>query len=61
MRRKEVVERRDLNRARTAELLDMFGFLDIDPIVVTSSERPAILEEFLVWADLRRTRRVIGA
>jgi uncharacterized protein (DUF58 family) len=61
MRRKEVVERRDLNRARTAELLDMFGFLDIDPIVVTASERSLILEEFLVWADLRRTRRVIGA
>ena len=35
--------------------------LDIDPVVVTSSDRADILAEFLVWTDLRRTRRVIGA
>jgi hypothetical protein len=39
----------------------MFRFLDIDPVVVTTNDRAAILEELLIWADLRRTRRVIGA
>jgi uncharacterized protein (DUF58 family) len=61
LRRKEISTRRAQNRARTAALLESFRFLDIDPVVVTSSDRAAILEEFLVWADLRRTRRVIGA
>ena len=42
-------------------LLDTFRQLDIDPVVVTSSDRGDILAEFLLWTDLRRTRRVIGA
>lgn len=61
LRRKEVAARREHNRARTAHLLETFRFLDVDPVVVTTNDRPAILEELLVWADLRRTRRVIGA
>jgi hypothetical protein len=61
LRRREVAERREHNVARTRELLELFRFLDVDPVVVTSSERSAILEQFLVWSDLRRTRRVIGA
>jgi uncharacterized protein (DUF58 family) len=61
MRRKEVAARREENAARTAELLDTFRRLDIDPVVVTSSERGDILAEFLLWTDLRRTRRVVGA
>lgn len=61
LRRKEVVARREHNRARTAALLETFGFLDIDPVVVTTNDRAAILAEFLLWAELRRTRRVIGA
>jgi uncharacterized protein (DUF58 family) len=60
MRRKEVVARREENRERTAALLEMFRQLDIDPVVVTSSDRGDILAEFLLWTDLRRTRRVIG-
>jgi hypothetical protein len=61
LRRKEVVARREENARRTAALLDTFRELDIDPVVVTSSERGDILAEFLVWTDLRRTRRVVGA
>jgi uncharacterized protein (DUF58 family) len=61
LRRKEVAARREENRARTSELFEMFRFLDIDPVLVTSSDRADILAEFLLWADLRRTRRVIGA
>ena len=61
LRRKEVAARREHNRARAAHLLETFRFLDVDPVVVTTNDRSAILEELLVWADLRRTRRVIGA
>lgn len=61
LRREAISERRERNRARTAALLESFRLLDIDPVVVTSSSRSAILGEFLGWADLRRTRRVIGA
>ena len=61
LRRKEVAAHREHNRARLAQLLQTFRFLDIDPVVVMTNDRAAILEELLVWADLRRTRRVIGA
>jgi uncharacterized protein (DUF58 family) len=61
MRRREVAARREENVRRTEELLETFRELDIDPVVVTSSDRGAILAEFLLWTDLRRTRRVIGA
>ena len=61
LRRKEVVARREAHQARTAELLDTFRRLDVDPVVVTASDRGDILAEFLLWTDLRRTRRVVGA
>ena len=61
LRRGEVAARREQNEARMATLLETFRFLDIDPVVVSSSDRSEILAEFLVWTDLRRTRRVIGA
>jgi uncharacterized protein (DUF58 family) len=59
--KKEARARRAANEARTAELLETFRLLDIDPILVSSSERGDVLEPFLVWTSLRRTRRVIGA
>jgi uncharacterized protein (DUF58 family) len=61
LRRSEVAARRQEHRERAGELLETFRQLDIDPVVVTSSDRGDILAEFLVWTDLRRTRRVIGA
>jgi hypothetical protein len=61
LRKKEVAARREEHRERTSGLLETFRQLDIDPVVVTSSDRGDILAEFLVWTDLRRTRRVIGA
>jgi len=42
------------------DLVDEFRLM-IDPIVLGSSERSDILASFLVWTDLRRTRRVVGA
>jgi hypothetical protein len=59
--RKEVAERRRENEERMEELVDTFRLLDIDPIAISSSDRSHILGEFLVWTELRRTRRVIGA
>jgi uncharacterized protein (DUF58 family) len=61
LRRAEVAARREQNQERITTLLETFRFLDIDPILVSSSERSEILAEFLVWTDMRRTRRVIGA
>jgi uncharacterized protein (DUF58 family) len=61
LRRREVAARREQNEERMTTLLETFRFLDIDPVVVSSSDRAEILAEFLVWTDLRRTRRVIGA
>jgi hypothetical protein len=59
--RREVEARRRANEERTAELVEMFRLLDIDPILLSSSDRSDVLAEFLVWTELRRTRRVIGA
>jgi hypothetical protein len=61
LRRKEAANRRAHNAARLQALLERFRSLDIDPILVSSSEPFAILTEFLGWTDLRRTRRVLGA
>jgi uncharacterized protein (DUF58 family) len=61
LRRREVAARRAQNQERAESLLETFRMLDIDPIVVSTNERSEILAEFLLWADLRRTRRVVGA
>ncbi len=37
-------------------VLETFRLLDIDPVVVSSSDRSEILSTFLVWSDLRRTQ-----
>jgi uncharacterized protein (DUF58 family) len=59
--RREVEARRRANEERTAQLVETFRLLDIDPILLSSSDRSDVLAEFLVWTELRRTRRVIGA
>ena len=61
LRRKEVEARKAANEARVRDLLQMFRSLDVDPVLVSSSEPAALLASFLDWADLRRTRRVLGA
>jgi hypothetical protein len=43
------------------ELIETFRLLDLDPVVVTSSDASEILASFLDWTELRRTRRVVGA
>ena len=59
--RKEARKRKAANEARTVELLATFRLLDIDPILVSSSEPGQVLEPFLAWTSLRKTRRIVGA
>lgn len=61
LRRKEVEARREANETRVRELLEGFRAIDLDPILVSSSERHDVLTPFLEWTELRRTRNVIGS
>jgi uncharacterized protein (DUF58 family) len=61
LRRKEVEARRLENEARVEELLVNLRALDLDPILVSSSDPEDLLAEFLSWSELRRTRRVVAA
>jgi uncharacterized protein (DUF58 family) len=61
MKRKEALARRAANEQRLRDLVETFRLLDVDPILLDSSDRSDILARFLVWTDLRRTRRVVGA
>ncbi len=61
LRKEEAEERTAANEARLSELIETFRVLDLDPVVLSSSDKSDILAEFLVWTALRRTRRVIGA
>jgi len=57
----EAAARRAANEERVQDLLETFRVLDIDPILVSSSDPAEVLAPFLAWSDLRRTRRVLGA
>jgi uncharacterized protein (DUF58 family) len=57
LRAKEARARRLANEARLAELLETFMMLDLDPILVSSSDPSEILSSFLGWTALRRARR----
>ena len=61
LRAKEARARRAANEERLRDLLETFRALDVDPVLVSSSEPAGILSSFLDWAELRRTRRVVGS
>jgi hypothetical protein len=61
LRRKEIEARREANEQRLAQLLERFRALDLDPILVSSSDPADLLTGFLAWTELRRTRRLVGA
>jgi uncharacterized protein (DUF58 family) len=56
---REAAERREANERRFAELLDVFHGLDLDPVLVSSSDPGDILSSFLDWSESRRTRHVV--
>lgn len=57
--RREARARRAANEERLATLLERFLALDLEPILVSSSEPIDLLGAFLAWAELRRTRRAV--
>lgn len=61
LRRKEVLARRRVNEDRYRSIVESFRALDLDPVLVSSSDSAGLLDSFLTWADIRRTRRVVGA
>ena len=58
--KKEAAARRRANEERFLALLDELLLLDLDPIVVSSSDPAELLASFLDWSELRRARRGAG-
>jgi uncharacterized protein (DUF58 family) len=54
---READQRREANERRLRELIETFGSVDLDPIVLSSNDREQILSQFLVWAAVRRSGR----
>ena len=55
--RREVAARRDANEQRLHALVAGFEAIDLDPVVISTSDRSGILASFLDWGDFRRARR----
>ena len=58
LRRREAAARRAANEERFQGIVEDFRALDLEPVVVSSSDPVEILAAFLSWSDLRRARRV---
>jgi uncharacterized protein (DUF58 family) len=54
---REVRERRAANEDRLRALVAGLEAIDLDPVLVSTSDRSGILAAFLDWAELRRGRR----
>ena len=54
---KEALARRRAHEQRLRDLLDELRMLDLDPLVVSSSDPAEIHAAFLEWTELRRERR----
>jgi uncharacterized protein (DUF58 family) len=54
---KEARSRRARNEARFGRILGTLGALDLDPIVLSSTDPGHILDAFLDWGERRRFRR----
>ena len=59
--KKEVTERRRANEERLLALLDELTLLDLDPVLLSSSEPSDVLGAFLDWNEFRRARRGVVA
>ena len=57
LRPREVELRRVQNQERLKALVAGFEAVDIDPVLISTSDRSEILAEFLDWSELRRGRR----
>lgn len=61
LRRAEATARRRANEERLLALLDELSLLDLDPVLISSSEPSDVLGAFLDWNEFRRARRGVGA
>ena len=59
LRAKEAAAKRAANEERLARLLEDLRDVEIDPVLVSSAEPPAVLASFLEWVELRRARRIV--
>ena len=59
--KKEAAERKRANEERLAALIDELALLDLDPVLISSSEPSEVLASFLDWTEFRRTRRGVMA
>jgi uncharacterized protein (DUF58 family) len=56
--RREAVERRRRNEERWRALMASFGLLDLEPVILSTSDPGWILESFTAWAENRKHWRV---
>jgi hypothetical protein len=54
--RREAARRREANERRLDGLLEMFGELRLDPVLLSTDDPGEILAAFLRWAESRRSR-----
>lgn len=52
--RREALERKARNEDRWRRLLESFALLDLEPVVLSTSDPGRILEEFTTWAEQRK-------
>jgi uncharacterized protein (DUF58 family) len=58
---REARERRRLHEERLLALLDELALVDVDPVLVSSSDPAEVLASFLDWTEFRRARRGVVA
>ena len=59
--KKEAAARRRANEERLLALLEELTLLDLDPVLLSSSEPSDVLGAFLDWNEFRRARRGVVA
>ena len=59
--KKEVAARRREHEERLLGLLEELTLLDLDPVLLSSSEPSEVLASFLDWNEYRRARRGVVA
>jgi uncharacterized protein (DUF58 family) len=58
---REARERKRLHEERLLSLLDELALLDLDPVLISSSDAAQVLASFLDWTEFRRARRGVVA
>jgi len=59
--KQEAAARRRAHEERLLALLDELALLDLDPVLISSSEPAEVLASFLDWTEFRRARRGVMA